>query len=59
MLFDSVVDGLVATARVSRAGIFIKPDHADQFVFQAGMRCLQATERLAIHDADPFVRWLK
>jgi len=59
MLFDSVVEGLVATARVSRAGIFIKPDHEEQYVFQAGMRCLQATEILAIPENDPFVRWLE
>jgi len=59
MLFDSVVEGLVATARVSRAGIFIKPDHEDRYVFQAGMRCLQATETLVIPQDDPFVHWLE
>jgi len=59
MLFDSVVDGLVATTRVSRAGIFIKPEHEEQYVFQAGMRCLQATETLALHQDDPFVHWLE
>jgi signal transduction histidine kinase len=58
-LFDSVVEGLMATARVSRAGIFIKPDHEDQYVFRAGMRCLPATENLAIHYGSPFVRWLE
>ncbi len=58
-LFDSVVEGLVATARVSRAGIFIKPDHEEHYVFQAGMRCLQATEALAFHESNPFVRWLE
>ncbi|MCK4564829.1 MAG: hypothetical protein KAU94_09165, partial [Verrucomicrobia bacterium] len=47
MLFESVVEGLVATARVSRAGIFIRPDHEKQYAFRAGMRCLQATESLA------------
>ncbi len=59
MLFDSVVDGLVATARVSRAGIFIKPDHEDHYAFQAGMRCLQATENLSIPINSPFVRWVE
>ncbi|RKX39972.1 MAG: hypothetical protein DRP64_13410 [Verrucomicrobia bacterium] len=59
LLFDSVVEGLVATARVSRAGIFIKPEHEDRYVFQAGMRCPQATEALAIHQDDPFVCWLE
>ena len=59
MLFDSVVEGLVATARVSRAGIFIKPDHEEHYVFRAGMRCLQATESLVLHENSPFVRWLE
>jgi nitrogen-specific signal transduction histidine kinase len=59
LLFDSVVEGLVATARVSRAGIFIKPETKTSYVFQAGMRCLQATETLALHETDPFVRWLE
>lgn len=59
MLFDSVVEGLVATARVSRAGIFIKPEADTTYIFQAGMRCLGATETLAIHEADPFVQWLE
>jgi len=58
-LFDSVVEGLVATARVSRAGIFIKPEHEDHYVFRAGMRCLQATEDLSIHQSHPFVSWLE
>jgi nitrogen-specific signal transduction histidine kinase len=58
-LFDSVVDGRVATARVSRAGIFIKPEHEDHYVFQAGMRCLQTTEALSIHQSHPFVSWLE
>ena len=59
MLFDSVVEGLVATARVSRAGIFIKPEHQEQYFFQAGTRCLPATETLAVQGNDPFVRWLE
>ncbi len=59
MLFDSVVEGLVATARVSRAGIFIKPEAKATYVFHAGMRCLQATESLAIHETAPFVQWLE
>ncbi len=59
MLFDSVVEGLVATARVSRAGIFIKPEHEERYVFRAGMRCLKTTENLAIHLDDPFVHWLE
>jgi nitrogen-specific signal transduction histidine kinase len=59
MLFDSVVEGLVATARVSRAGIFIKPDHEDHYIFQAGRRCLQATETLSISGSSPFIRWIE
>jgi len=59
LLFGSVVEGLVATARVSRAGIFIKPETQTDYVFQAGMRCLQATETLTIPEAAPFVRWLE
>ena len=58
-LFDSIVEGLVATARVSRAGIFIKPEHGEQYLFQSGIRCLQASETLAIHQDNPFVRWLE
>jgi nitrogen-specific signal transduction histidine kinase len=59
VLFDSVVEGLVATARVSRAGIFIKPDQQNQYVFQAGMRCLSATETFIVPENAPFVRWVE
>jgi len=59
LLFDSVVEGLVATARVSRAGIFIRPDHEEQYTFHAGMRCLGSTENLSIHQGSPFVHWLE
>lgn len=59
MLFDSVVDSLVDTARVSRAGIFIRPDGKDDYIFQSGTRCLSATQELTFPATDPFVRWLE
>jgi len=59
MLFDSVVEGLVASARVSRAGIFIKPECEEDYIFRAGVRCLKATEALALHETNPFVQWLE
>ncbi|QBG48419.1 hypothetical protein EGM51_13825 [Verrucomicrobia bacterium S94] len=58
-LFESVVEGLVATARVSRAGIFIQPDPQDDYIFQAGTRCLAATEKLKFSPHDRFIRWLE
>jgi len=58
-LFESVVDGLVATARVSRAGIFIQPDPHEEYIYQAGTRCLAATETMTISPDHPFVRWLE
>jgi nitrogen-specific signal transduction histidine kinase len=59
LLFESVVEGLVATARVSRAGIFIRPDNQQAFLYQAGTRCLATTEQLSIPANDPFVRWVE
>ena len=59
MLFESVVDGLVATARVSRAGIFIKPDKEPFYIFQAGTRCLSSTEQLRFQENDPFILWME
>lgn len=59
ILFDSVVEGLVATARVSRAGIFIKSNTEDQYVYQAGTRCLSTTQKLVIYTNNPFVLWLE
>ena len=58
-LFDSVVDGLVDTARVSRAGIFSKPDTTTDFIFQAGTRCHAATRQLVFHASQPLVLWLE
>ncbi|WP_372794559.1 ATP-binding protein [Pontiella sp.] len=58
-LFESVVEGLVATARVSRAGIFIQPDPSSEYIFQAGTRCLAATEQLTVAPGSAFVRWLE
>ncbi len=59
MLFESVVEGLVATARVSRAGIFIKAEAEEHYTYRAGMRCLTATEKLTVPTSAPFVRWLE
>ena len=59
MLFESVVDGLVATARVSRAGIFMRTAENSCYVFQAGTRCLSTTEKLRIELSDPFIRWME
>ncbi len=59
MLLESVVDGLVATAKVSRAGIFIKSDVTADFRFQAGTRCPAPTEAMAVDVGDPFVLWME
>jgi signal transduction histidine kinase len=59
LLFESVVEGLVATARVSRAGIFIKSESSGTYVFQAGTRCLATTEKLTIAANNSFVLWLE
>jgi nitrogen-specific signal transduction histidine kinase len=59
MLFESVVEGLVATARVSRAGIFIKSEATENYAYQAGTRCIAATEKLVIRPDNPFVQWLE
>lgn len=59
LLFDSVVEGLVATARVSRAGIFVRPENEQAYVYQAGTRCLATTEQLTVQANDPFVRWME
>ena len=58
-LFESVVDGLVDTTRVTRAGIFIKPAASDNYSYQAGTRCLQTTRELMFSSSDPFVIWLE
>jgi nitrogen-specific signal transduction histidine kinase len=58
-LFDGVVEGLVATARVSRTGIFIRNDHENTFSFQAGTRCLPTTEGYCIGTDAPFIRWME
>lgn len=58
-LFESVVEGLVATARVSRAGIFIQPDPQAEYVYQAGTRCLAATEKMTVAADNVFIRWLE
>ncbi len=59
MLFESVVDGLVATARVSRAGIFMHTETQQGYAFQTGTRCLSTTENLFFHEGDPFIRWME
>ncbi len=59
MLFDSVVDGLVATARVSRAGIFMRTETDRSYVYQAGTRCLSTTEKLCVQENDPFIHWME
>jgi nitrogen-specific signal transduction histidine kinase len=58
-LFESVVEGLVATARVTRAGIFIRPGNGQEFHYKAGTRCLATTEQLTVQTNHPFVRWIE
>jgi len=59
ILFDSVVEGLVASAKVSRAGIFIKKRNGENYIFRSGKRCLPETETLVVPESDPFIRWME
>lgn len=59
VLFDSVIDGLVDAARVTRAGIFIRPEAETEYLFRAGTRCLSITRALTFKPSHPFVVWLE
>lgn len=59
MLFDSVVEGLVASAKVARAGIFIRGKSGENYRFRSGLRCLEEARKLEVQESSPFIRWLE
>lgn len=59
LFFESVVEGLVATTRVSRAGIFTRSKTHQNFTFQAGIHCLASTKKLTIPPNTPFIQWME
>lgn len=57
MLFESLVEGVAAGARVSRVALFAAAP-GDRFRFRAGVKCLPETRRLEFDGAHPLARWL-
>lgn len=57
-LLDHVVDGIAATSRIARVGIFARLRDQPDYRLHTGLRCLDATEDLRFLPHDPLVRWL-
>lgn len=57
-MMSRMVEGIAATAKVSRAGVFAQRQPGDAFRLQAGLRCTDEASRLAYKPSDPFVQWL-
>ena len=57
-LADNIVEGLVAAARVTRAGLFATGRAGDCFKLRAGVCCLETAQNLQYEETHPFVLWL-
>jgi signal transduction histidine kinase len=58
-MFEKIVDGVAASAMVSRVGLFYRYDGEAEFRLRASRCCLEDTESLTFNDRDPLVRWLQ
>lgn len=58
-LLHRMVEGVVRSASVARAGIFTRSADGKTFCYQAGVRCLQETMNLSFSNCDPFVTYLQ
>lgn len=57
-LYESVIEALIASARVTRAGLFCA-SHDGSYEFRAGIRCLEGMEKIRFTSGDPFIHWLE
>jgi GAF domain-containing protein len=57
-MVERVIEGLIASMKIARAGIFLQrnPDHPYRLI--AGIRCSDEAARLTYKANDPFVLWL-
>lgn len=57
-MLDRVVEGIAATAKVTRAGVFAQRQASEPYRLVSALRCSDETRRLTYKPADPLVQWL-
>jgi len=57
-LLDHVVEGVAATCRVVRAGVFARLRDEPVYRLHAGLHCIESTSSQTFAPHDPFVRWI-
>lgn len=58
-LLEYVVEGVAATCRVVRAGVFARLRDEPAYRLRAGLHCIETTGARTFPAHDPFVRWLE
>jgi nitrogen-specific signal transduction histidine kinase len=58
-LYQSMMEGLAAAAKVSRAGLFSSVGKGGVYCFRSGVRCLEGTHDLHFSEREAFVRWME
>lgn len=58
-LYEALVDSIAQTARVMRAGLFLRPPGGTSFDLVAGRGCRSEPAAVRLGLSDPFVRWLE
>lgn len=58
-LLRNIVEGVVRSTMVSRAGIFTKSMNSDVYTLRANIKCLEDTLTMEFSERDPFVKWLE
>lgn len=58
-LLTRIVEGVVRSMMVSRAGIFTWSSTEERFVLEAGLKCLEETRRLSFGPREPLVQWME
>lgn len=57
-LLDQLVEGVAASGRLARVGVFARLHDETDYRMQSGLRCLDDAGTLTFPPHDPFVRWL-
>ncbi len=58
-MLDTLVEGVAATAKVSRVGLFAATRGSQLYRLRAGLKCLEGTQDLEFSDDDRLLCWMR
>lgn len=58
-MLDGMVEGIAASTRVARVGVFVVVDDRKSYRFMAGAKCLEGMDQIRMSAGDPLVVWMQ